>query len=60
MTGYNKTIPDEVLKAQEKEFSQFLAYNYLDNADKAKYGTLLMGLHTQTLLKNDQYPKTIT
>jgi hypothetical protein len=33
---------------------------YLDNADKAKYGSLLTGLHTQTSLKNDQYPKTIT
>ena len=51
---------NEVQKAQEKAFSQFLAYTYLDNADKAKYGTLLTGLHTQTSLKNNQYPKTIT
>jgi hypothetical protein len=60
MTGYDKTKPNEVQKAQEKALSQFLAYTYVDNADKAKYGTLLMGLHTQTSLKNDQYPKTIT
>jgi hypothetical protein len=51
MTGYDKTKPDEVLKLQEKAFAQFLAYTYLDNADKAKYGTLLTGLHTQTSLK---------
>jgi hypothetical protein len=57
MTGYNKTKPNEVLKAQEKAFSQFLAYTYLDNAGKARYGTLLTGLHTQTSLKHDQYPK---
>jgi hypothetical protein len=31
---------------------------YLDNADKAKYGTLLAGLHT--IIKNYQYPKTTT
>jgi len=60
MPGYDKTKPDEIVKLQEKAQSQFLAYMYLDNADKAKYGTLLTGLHTQTSLKNDQYPKTIT
>jgi hypothetical protein len=37
-----------------------MAYTFLDNADKAKYGTLLTGLTTQTSLKNNQYPKTIT
>jgi hypothetical protein len=38
---------------QEQKFHQFLAYTYLDNANKVKYGTLLTGLHTQTSLKND-------
>jgi hypothetical protein len=37
-----------------------MAYTFLDNADKAKYGSLLTGLSTQTSLKNNQYPKTIT
>jgi Reverse transcriptase (RNA-dependent DNA polymerase) len=60
MPGYDPTKPDEITIMQEKAQSQFLAYMYLDNADKAKYGTLLTGLHTQTSLKNNQYPKTIT
>jgi hypothetical protein len=59
-SGYDNTKPNELPKYQEKVFNQFLAYMYIDNADKAKYGTLLTGLHTQTSLKNDQYPKTVT
>jgi hypothetical protein len=59
-SGYDKSKPTELPKFQEQLFSQFLAYMYLDNADKAKYGTLLTGLHTRTSLKNNQYPKTIT
>jgi hypothetical protein len=47
MTGYDKNKPDEVFKLQEKAFSHLLAYMYLDDADKAKYGSLLTGLHTQ-------------
>jgi hypothetical protein len=38
----------EAKKFQEIAFNQFMAYMYLDNADKAKYGTLLTGLNTQT------------
>jgi Reverse transcriptase (RNA-dependent DNA polymerase) len=60
MPGYDSSNLDQTASMQEKAQSQFLAYMYLDNADKAKYGTLLTGLHTQTSLKNDQYPKTIT
>jgi hypothetical protein len=37
-----------------------MTYTFLDNADKAKYGTLLSCLSTQTSLKNNQYPKAIT
>eukprot|EP00957_Ditylum_brightwellii_P019635 1481425-Ditylum_brightwellii.AAC.1 len=37
-----------------------MAYLYLENADQGKYGTILTGLNEQQLLKNDQYPKTIT
>ena len=39
---------------------QFLAYMYLNNADKSKYGSLLKGLSTQQSLNNDQYPKSVT
>jgi hypothetical protein len=57
-TDNNKDADMELLK--EKAFNQLIAYTYLDNADKAKYGTLLTGLHTQKSLKNDQYSKSIT
>jgi ribosomal protein S10 len=56
----NKYDVVEAKKFQEMAFNQFMAYVYLDNADKAKYGTLLAGLNTQTSLENNQYPKTIT
>ena len=32
----------------------------MDNADKAKYGSILTGLNTQQSLGNDQYPTSIT
>jgi hypothetical protein len=57
MDGYDVV---EAKKIQEKAFNQFMAYTYLDNAVKAKYCTLLMRLNTQTSLKNNQYPKTVT
>lgn len=47
-------------KLHEQAYNQFLAYLYLDNADKSKYGTILTGLNTQQSLGNNQYPKSIT
>jgi hypothetical protein len=38
----------EAGKFQEIAFNQLMAYTFLDNVDKAKYGTLLTGLSTQT------------
>jgi hypothetical protein len=34
MTGYDKTKTAEIPKFQEQVFNQFIAYTYLDNADK--------------------------
>jgi hypothetical protein len=45
---------------REQAFNQFLAFSYLNNADKAKYGSILTGWNTQQSLGNDQYPKSIT
>lgn len=39
---------------------QILAFKYLDNADKTKYGSILTGLNNQQSLGNDQYPKSVT
>ena len=60
MKDYDATKSDVVTSCQEKAFQQLLAYTYLDNSDKTKYGSLLAGLQTQQSLKNNQYPKTIT
>jgi hypothetical protein len=60
MNGYNETNVKQRDKFREQAFSQFMAYLYLDNADKAKYGSIMTGLNTQQSLGNDQYPKTIT
>ena len=60
MDGYNENDIKQRDKFREQAFSQFMAYLYLDNADKAKYGSIMTGLNTQQSLGNDQYPKTIT
>jgi hypothetical protein len=62
MSGYDNRnlICYQNVKTKHQTFNQFLVYMFLKNTNKAKYGTLLLGLHTQTSLKNDQYPKTIT
>ena len=60
MDGYNKTDIKLQDKVREQAFSQFMAYLYLDNADKAKYGSIMTGLNTQQSLGNNQYPKSIT
>jgi hypothetical protein len=48
MDGYDVV---EAKKFQEMAFNQFMAYTYLDNADKTKYGKLLMGLNTKHHLR---------
>jgi hypothetical protein len=60
MDGYNKTDIKLQDKVREQAFSQFMAYLYLDNADKAKYGSIMTWLNTQQSLSNHQYPTSIT
>ena len=60
MDGYDAKDDDKIKSCITKSWMQFLAFTYLDNSDKTKYGTLMTGLQTQQSLKNDQYPKTIT
>lgn len=60
-TDAYKSEDAERIKAEQKvQFNRYLAVLYLENADQAKYGSILSGLSTQLTLKNDQYPKTIT
>ena len=49
----------EVKKLIAKAFEQLVAYVYMDNADKKKYGQLLDALSQQQSLKVNQYPKTL-
>jgi hypothetical protein len=51
---------ESVEKCKGKAFEQFLAYTYLERADKSKYGSLLSGLQTQYLLGNNQFPQTVS
>ena len=60
MKEYKTANNDEKGVMQEKAFNQFLAFLYLENSDRAKYGSILTGLNTQQSLGNDQYPKSIT
>jgi hypothetical protein len=60
MDEYNKNDIKLRDKFREQAYSQFMAYLYLDNADKAKYSSTMTGLNTQQSLGNDQYPKTVT
>ena len=60
MSGYDASKPDEVKKLQAAAFSQLMAFVYLDNADRQKYGSLTTGLQSQHSLGNSQYPTTVT
>jgi hypothetical protein len=46
-------------KMQRQAYQQLLAYMYMRNADRNKYGILFNGLSSQFSLGQDQYPKTI-
>ena len=49
----NKQIMEDV-------YERFLAYLFLEQSDRDKYGTLLKTLNTQHSLQNNQYPKTVS
>jgi hypothetical protein len=47
-------------ECHEKALARLMALLYLENADQAKYGSILRGLGNQFSLNQDQYPKTIS
>ena len=57
---YDKDDKEKCATLQEQAYNHFLAYLYLENADKTKYGSILTGLNTQQSLGNDQYLRSIT
>jgi hypothetical protein len=60
MPEYVKYEISSVEKCHNKTYESFLAYLYIENADRTKYSSILVGLNTQQLLGNNQYPKTVT
>jgi hypothetical protein len=46
MSDYGAKDKDKIVACQEKVFQQLLAYTYMENTDKAKYGSLLTRLQT--------------
>ena len=47
-------------KVVHKQYERWLAYLYLENCDKTKYGTLIHGLDSQQALGTNQYPTTLS
>ena len=45
--------------ARDEAWDRFLAYNFIERADRDKYGAFVNGLKTQHSLGNSQYPKTL-
>ena len=60
MKDYDESDVNTVDKCRKKVFQLILAFLYLENSDKQKYGSLMSGLQTQQSLGNNQYPKSIT
>ena len=54
-----KKLELEVKVLKKKLMDPFWAFMYLDNADKARYGSIAIGLDAQFSLGNDQYPKSL-
>jgi hypothetical protein len=57
---YNASDKKSVKICEEKALGSFLAFLYLENADRTNNGSLLTGLNTQQSLGNNQYPKSVT
>jgi hypothetical protein len=60
MNGYDPKDLNKTNKCIEKASEQLFAFLYLENADQAKYGSLLKGLNSQKSLGHDQYPKVLS
>ena len=53
--------PNQAAKEQAMKdgtFEQWFTYLVLCNSDKGKFGSMLKGMQSQYLMKNDQYPRT--
>ena len=53
------SLTDQQTKMKKDGFKHFITYQFLMNADKAKYGSVLKALKQQMLSGTCQYPKNI-
>ena len=63
MEGWDENKKDDIAFTapfREKAWGELMAYLYMDNCNKAKYGSLIKGIAGQYSLKNNQYPKSVT
>jgi hypothetical protein len=60
MKGYDEKDKVVIDKCHELWFQHCSAYVYLNNCDKAKYGSILKNLNQQHSFQNDQYPKSVS
>ena len=59
MSGYDPSDGDKVKELVKKVDEQLASFVYLVNSDQTKYGSVIKGLHSQKVLGNDQYPRTV-
>lgn len=59
MPDYDENDEDKIKKCEEEAFEALTAYIFMENADQAKYGLILKGLHAQRNSNHSQYPKTL-
>ena len=60
MPHFEKASAADIERMTQETSERLFAFIYLENADQAKYGSILTNLNSQKSLGNDQYPRTIT
>ena len=57
MSGYDPNDASANVGLMDAAYEEFVAYTFLEGADKSKYGKMMDTLGDLYSLKNDQYPK---
>ena len=60
LEGWDNNDASQDDEYKKNAWDRYIAFVYLDNADKTKYGTVIKNLAAQFSLGNNQYPKSIT
>ena len=59
MQGYDPQDATKNVALMDEAYEEFVAYTFLDGADKSKYGKMMETLEGQYSFKQNQYPKTL-